>query len=60
MALTTRWRKHSQFEAEFATYLGHVYAHLNRAWNGRNLAAEATDEQRIQFTQFPTDLLPVG
>jgi len=47
-------------EGDFARHLGHVYAHLNRAWHGRNRACESTDEQRAQFTQFPKDLSPVG
>lgn len=47
-------------EADFATCLGHVYAHLNRAWHRRNQTCESTDEQRAQFTQFPQDLSPVG
>jgi hypothetical protein len=47
-------------EAEFATCLGRVYAHLNRAWHGRNRTSKSTDEQRATFTQFPQDLSPVG
>jgi len=47
-------------EGDFARHLGHVYAHLNRAWHGRNQRRESTDEQRAQFTQFPKDLSLLG
>lgn len=47
-------------EPEFRVDLGHVYAHLNRAWNSRNTPAEMTDEQWEQFTEFPKDLEPIG
>jgi hypothetical protein len=46
-------------EADFATRLGDVYAHLNRAWHRRNQTCKSTDEQRAQFTQSPQDLSPV-
>ena len=47
-------------EEEFAVDLGHVYAHLNRVWNGRNTPREWTDEEFEKFTAFPTDIYPVG
>ena len=51
-------------EPELRVHLGHVYAHLNRAWHSRNAAAsvalDPSDEQREVWTQFPTDLSPVG
>ena len=51
-------------EPELRVNLGHVYAHLNRAWHSRNAAASAaldpSDEQRETWTRFPTDLSPVG
>jgi len=47
-------------EEEFRIDLGHVYAHLNRAWNSRNKTSELTDEEWDQCTQFPTDLDPVA
>jgi hypothetical protein len=49
-------------EAEFAVHLGHVYAHLNRAWHGRcdpNLDAVPGDQQAVR-SQYPTDLPPDG
>jgi hypothetical protein len=50
-------------EIDFAIQLGHVYAHLNRAWNGRNDPSDvddATEQQRADLTKFPDDLEPVG
>jgi len=47
-------------EAHFAVDLGHVYAHLNRAWHARNQPSEMTSEQRDAFSEFPRDLKPVG
>ena len=49
-------------EPDFAVYLGHVYAHLNRAWHGRNdpNLDQLSDEKFIERNQFPTDLKPIG
>ncbi len=49
-------------EAEYAIRLGHVFAHLNRAWHGRDHTALDTlsDAERIEHTKFPTDLPAYG
>jgi hypothetical protein len=47
-------------ESVFAVDLGHVFAHLNRAWHSRNQASEISEEQWNSFSQFPQDLKPVG
>ena len=47
-------------EPAFAVDLGHIYAHLNRAWHSRDLASEASAEQWSLLSRFPTDLKPVG
>lgn len=47
-------------EDDFSARLGHVYAHLNRAWHSRDLTSELTQEQHAAFAQFPKDLEPVG
>lgn len=47
-------------EEQFRVDLGHVYAHLNRAWNTRNNENGATEENWDIMTKFPTDLEPVG
>jgi hypothetical protein len=46
----------------FAVDLGHIFAHLNRAWNGRNDPNyhEWTQDEREHRSQFPSDLTPVG
>ena len=49
-------------EADYRVHLGHVFAHLNRAWHGRddaeldNVPADQDDER----SKFPVDLSPVG
>lgn len=47
-------------DEEFAVYLGHVYAHLNRVWHSRNQDSEITKEQWPVYSQFPSDIKPVG
>ena len=47
-------------ERDFQVRIGHVYAHLNRVWNGRNRTDEITDDQWERMSQFPQDLIPVG
>ena len=47
-------------EAELQSSLGHIYAHLNRAWNSRNNTFEITENQWREFSQFPTNIDPVG
>ena len=47
-------------ESELAVGLGHVFAHLNRAWHSRNQASEISEQQWSAFSQFPQDLHPVG
>jgi hypothetical protein len=47
-------------ESEFSVYLGHVYAHLNRAWHSRNQDEEISEKQWLVFSQFPKDIKPVG
>ena len=47
-------------ESEFAVHLGHVFAHLNRAWHSRNQDAEISEQQWPLFSAFPTDLQPIG
>lgn len=39
--------------------LGHVFAHLNRAWYLRDLTEELDHEQWQHASQFPKDLDPI-
>lgn len=47
-------------EPEFRVDLGHVYAHLNRAWRRRNVSEDFTDAEWGPAGQFPEDLEPVA
>lgn len=47
-------------DADFAVQLGHVFAHLNRAWNRRNQTEEVSEAQWERYSDFPKDLKPVG
>jgi galactokinase/mevalonate kinase-like predicted kinase len=47
-------------DSVYEATLGHIAAHLNRAWHSRNQATEITEEQWDQFSQYPKDLKPVG
>ena len=47
-------------EEEFRINLGHIYAHLNRAWHSRDISSEITKDQWPVFSRFPTDVTPVG
>lgn len=40
--------------------LGHVYAHLNRAWNSRNSMAALSGEEWERFREFPNDIHPIA
>lgn len=47
-------------ESEYAIQLGHVFAHLNRAWNSRSLEGQIGDREWQTYSAFPDDLDPVG
>jgi hypothetical protein len=49
-------------EPEFAVQLGHVFAHLNRAWHGRDDPSldSISAEQHSERSDYPSDLQPVG
>ena len=48
-------------DEDFAVQIGHSYAHINRAWNGRNEPSEdVTGPQWEAFSKFPTDIEPLG
>ncbi len=49
-------------EADYRVQLGHVFAHLNRAWNNRADAQshELTGQLWEERSSFPKDLSPVG
>lgn len=47
-------------EMDLRIELGHVYAHLNRAWFRRNVAEDFPDTEREAATRFPEEIDPVG
>jgi hypothetical protein len=48
-------------DPEFRIDLGHVYAHLNRAWNRRHSSADSPSADEFEaWSRFPTDVPPVG
>ena len=44
----------------YTIHIAHVYAHLNRAWNTRNITGEVTEEQWEEGRSYPTDLEPLA
>lgn len=53
--------EHDCGEIELRIELGHVYAHLNRAWCWRNRLRDtpAESEEFDRASAFPDDLLPI-
>jgi len=44
----------------YAVDIAHISAHLNRAWNTRNITGEVTEEQWEEGRSYPTDLEPLA
>ena len=49
-------------DSEYSVHLGHVFAHLNRAWHGRNDPEldNKPEGLRDEWSRYPADLPPVG
>jgi len=49
-------------EDSYRIHLGHVFAHLNRAWHGRDdeRLDTVSDDASRERSQYPIDLLPMG
>lgn len=47
-------------EQDFSIQLGHIYAHLNRAWNARHVEQGINSESWDSLSQFPMDIKPIG
>jgi len=47
-------------EHELRVDLGHIYAHLNRAWHRREIAEDFSDSEWTAAGAFPNDLEPVA
>lgn len=56
-SLTSQMAEHGQIDkVDFKIQIAHVYAHMNRSWNTRNLTDDI-DEERS--SEFPNDLEPI-
>jgi hypothetical protein len=47
-------------EEELRVALGHIYAHLNRAWHSRDLPEDIPEKDWERLSRFPQDVAPVG
>ncbi|MCZ2074302.1 MAG: hypothetical protein LC130_04810 [Bryobacterales bacterium] len=47
-------------EPELRVDLGHVYAHLNRAWRRRLVSSDFTDTEWEAAGEFPQDIEPIA
>ena len=47
-------------EDEYRVELGHIYAHLNRAWNNRNLEDDSQEPDHDESRRYPQDLDPIA
>jgi hypothetical protein len=45
-------------EIEYRIGMAHVFAHLNRAWNARNVTGDLSKSQLNTLSGFPSDLEP--
>jgi len=45
---------------EYRIQIGHLYAHLNRAWNSRNATSDEVENNIEMFTKFPKDIKTCG
>jgi len=45
---------------EYRIQIGHLYAHLNRAWNSRNATSDEVENNIEKFTKFPKDIKTCG
>jgi len=57
--ITTSMEAEDFNETDFRIELAHIYSHLNRAWNMRNLEGEMSSEKFKQFSSFPKDIVPL-
>lgn len=47
-------------EEDLRVDLGHIYAHLNRAWYRRNIPEDFPEQDWDFASKFPDDLEPIG
>ncbi len=44
----------------YAVDVAHIYAHLNRAWNSRDIIGKPSESQSEKCRSFPNDLEPLA
>lgn len=55
--LTTKIGESEEFcEVDLKIQLGHIYSHLNRAWNSRHHEVDISEEKWKEFSEFPKDI----
>ena len=46
-------------DEDYRVQIGHIYSHLNQAWNSRSRKGEQTEEPFESETRFPSDIKPI-
>lgn len=46
-------------EEDFKVQLSHIYAHVNRSWNIRNLTDDFENNDSTKLSGFPKDIEPL-
>ncbi len=52
--------KSNYSSTELQIDLGHVFAHLNRAWFRHDKTSDLSEDQWDEASQFPNNLRPIG
>ena len=47
-------------ETDYEIQIGHLYAHLNRAWNSRSATVDTVEKNLGKYTEFPKDINTCG
>lgn len=46
-------------EEDFKIQLSHIYAHVNRSWNIRNLESDFESQDNAKLSRFPSGIEPL-
>ena len=56
-----RCAKKGKIDVEgYSIDIAHVYAHLNRGWNSREVIGELSESQWEEYRAFPKDIEPLA
>jgi hypothetical protein len=59
--MISEMRAHSDYgESRLRVDMGHIMAHLNRAWTRRNFTRDLTDEEWAALREYPQDFRPIA